>query len=273
MESLANHISAHPVGFFMVALVSLLCCAALFAWAIAVVSRRGRVRFAHVLTPRSYLFLYIAAGSAALLVTMLAFAELAEALDADEALGRFDELLAKSLYTDLPHSLLQSLAMLTRLGNVSTLSVIGVAVGLLLLYRKQHLLFWTWTIAVAGNGVLIRVLKSVFQRVRPLHDHGFVVEQGWSFPSGHASGSLVTYGMLAYLVVRRWRAPGSWMLAACLVATFLAVGFSRVFLQVHYFSDVLAGFVSGAAWMAICVTACEIVFAMRVPAVPSVQKR
>ena len=274
METIAAQIGTHPLESFLFALFALLGLAGLLAWLLHATVRRGYARYGSTLTPRDYLFLYVAAGSAILLAAMWAFAELAEALDADEALGHFDEWLAQSLRADLPASLLKGLAVVTRLGNVSTLAVIGVVVGLVLLYRKHHLLFWTWAIAVAGNGILITVLKSVFQRVRPLHDHGFVVEQGWSFPSGHASGSLVTYGMLAYLVLRQWRAPWSWMLAACLLATALAVGFSRVYLQVHYFSDVLAGFVSGGAWMVICVTACEIVFAMRAsPGGPVFQKR
>lgn len=263
MDTIATFVARNPVPVFFAALVGLLALAGVLAWALHAGVRHGHSRYGHALTPRAYLLLYIAAGGGFFLAAMLAFAELAEALDADETLGRFDAVLAGALSTDLPEPVLRALALFTRLGDFQTLLVVGLVVGVLLLIKRRYLLLLTWAIAVGGNGILIRVLKSIFQRVRPLHEHGFVVEQGWSFPSGHASGSLVTYGMLAYLVLRLWRAPWSWVTTAVLVATFLAIGFSRIFLQVHYFSDVLAGFVSGAGWMVVCITACEIVLARR----------
>lgn len=263
MDLIASFVARNPVSVFFIALGGLLLLAGVLAWVLHMVVRRGHARYRHALTARSYLLLYIAAGGSLFMATMAVFAELAEALDADETLGRFDTILAGALHADLPESVLRALAVFTRLGDFQTLLVVGVVTGLALLVTRRYLLFWTWAVAVGGNGVLIRVLKGMFQRVRPLHDHGFVLEQGWSFPSGHASGSLVTYGMLAYLALRLWRAPWSWAVTALLVATFLAIGFSRIFLQVHYFSDVLAGFVSGAGWMAVCVTACEIVLARR----------
>src|SRR5690606_10315505 len=96
-----------------------------------------------------------------------------------------------------------------------------------------------------------------FERVRPLHDHGVAQAQGWSFPSGHSSGSVVAYGMLAYLVVRsvapRWRMP------VVLLGTAIAftVGISRMLLQVHFASDVIAGFMSGLSWLAVCIVSIE----------------
>lgn len=80
---------------------------------------------------------------------------------------------------------------------------------------------------------------------------------GFSFPSGHSSGSVVAYGMLAYLSLRllpvRWHLPS--LLA--MVALALTVGASRLFLGVHFASDVMAGFASGIAWLALCITSIE----------------
>ena len=84
-----------------------------------------------------------------------------------------------------------------------------------------------------------------------------MLEHGFSFPSGHSSGSVVAYGMLAYLALRllpiRWHLPG--LLAT--VALAFTVGASRLFLGVHFASDVIAGFASGAAWLAMCITLIE----------------
>ena len=92
-----------------------------------------------------------------------------------------------------------------------------------------------------------------------MHDHGIGASDGWSFPSGHASGSLAVYIMLMYLILRgrerRW-----WHVAALAAAVIfiLIVGLSRVFLQVHYLSDVAAGYIVAASWLAICIVGVEV---------------
>jgi undecaprenyl-diphosphatase len=259
LESTAQWIGMHPVASYVATTIGTWMLAGLLAWVLHWTVRRGRDRWRDRLPPRAWLGIYAGAGAAGLLVAMAAFAELADALDADETLGRFDGLLADALRTDPSTRMLEMLAWVTRAGNLEALVIVGLLVGIALLIARRRLFFCAWVITVAGNGVLIRVLKAIFQRVRPLHEHGFVIEHGWSFPSGHASGSLVTYGMLAYLALRLARPPLSLVLAASLVALFLAIGFSRVFLYVHYFSDVLAGFVSGGAWLVLCIAACEVV--------------
>ena len=110
--------------------------------------------------------------------------------------------------------------------------------------------------------MLNTVLKRIFERTRPVHDNLRAFADGWSFPSGHASGSLVAYGMLAYLAVRLL--PARWSdarLPALLLATAVVfiVCASRVFVQVHFATDVLAGMASGSAWLAVCIGALELV--------------
>jgi undecaprenyl-diphosphatase len=97
----------------------------------------------------------------------------------------------------------------------------------------------------------------LFQRERSLHDHGFITEPGRSFPSGHAFGSMAFYGMLAYVLLRRLppRFPRGVIAAAA--GTIGMVGSSRILLQVHYFSDVLAGYAAGAAWLLLCIGVAE----------------
>jgi undecaprenyl-diphosphatase len=101
------------------------------------------------------------------------------------------------------------------------------------------------------------LLKSIFERARPVHEHGVLTADGWSFPSGHASGSMLVYGLLGYLIIRH--TPRVWHLPVALLSVLLIVfvGFSRVLLQVHYLSDVLAGYSSAVAWGALCVAGLE----------------
>jgi membrane-associated phospholipid phosphatase len=82
----------------------------------------------------------------------------------------------------------------------------------------------------------------------------------WSFPSGHSSGALMIYGMLAYLLARaipsRWIHDAIAVAAAFLIAL---IGLSRMYLGVHYFSDVIGGYAAGIVWLAACISGVEVV--------------
>ena len=198
-----------------------------------------------------------AIGAGVMLATGAVFAEMMEAFDADEEIGQFDVRLSETLSRELSGATLRFFGTLTHLGDEITLTLLVIAVALLLLSRRRHSLAFGWVVACAGAGVVNRALKQIFARVRPLHDHGFASADGYSFPSGHTTGAVVVYGLLAYLCVRllppRWHLP-----CALLAATFaFSTGWSRVFLQVHWASDVVAGFAVGIAWLTVCIAAIE----------------
>lgn len=199
-----------------------------------------------------------AAGLVMLLGAAALFAELAEHLGDGRRLARLDEAFTAALGAHAHAGTLQAFARLTHLGDPATLTALGVVVALALWWRGQRLLATGWVLAVGGNALLNPALKRIFERVRPEHAQGLVSEPGFSFPSGHSSSSMVAYGMLAYLALRLL--PRAWHLPALLLAAALvaAVGASRVFLQVHYASDVLAGFASGAAWLLVAIGSVEL---------------
>jgi len=116
----------------------------------------------------------------------------------------------------------------------------------------------------AGSALLNVALKEVFARARPDGADPALHGGGWSFPSGHAMNTFVFCGMVAYLLVRLspWRA-GLAFRVALLFAWALAMGFSRLYLGVHYASDVVAGFLAGAAWVAVCVSGAEVALRRR----------
>lgn len=180
------------------------------------------------------------------------------ALQTGSTLLAFDAALMASLRTGVAPVVLQVAAVLTHLADSATLTVLCLGVALVLLARQQRTLAWGWVLALAGNGLLNQTLKQVYDRARPLNLEGTALASGLSFPSGHSSGALVAYGMLSYLALRllppRWHLP--LLLAA--VSLTLTVGVSRVLLRVHFPSDVLAGFASGTAWLALCITLLEL---------------
>lgn len=196
-------------------------------------------------------------GLLALAGAGVVFAEIADELSDGEAMGRFDEALAARLSLALQSGELRAFAWVTHLGDAATLTVLCLLVGAVLLWQRRRGMALAWVLACAGGGLLNRLLKVSFERVRPVHDHGFAVADGFSFPSGHTSGAVVVYGMLAYLLLRqlapRWHLP----VAVATAALVFTIGFSRVMLQVHWASDVLAGFASGAAWLLTCVLLIE----------------
>jgi undecaprenyl-diphosphatase len=133
--------------------------------------------------------------------------------------------------------------------------VLGAAI---LTVRRRYALAIGITLAIVGNGLLISIIKHIFERVRPVHDQSIATAAGWSFPSGHSSGSLVTYGIIAYVLVRVL--PDGWRLAVIVAATVIAftTASSRVFLRVHFASDVLAGFALGTVWLVACILSIEL---------------
>ncbi len=202
-------------------------------------------------------------GSAVLLGGVFVFVLLAGALAQGSPMIRFDHAISDVLRANLAPGALQVFAALTHLADTVTLTVLCVVGTLVLLGRRQQCLALAWMLAIAGNGLLNQSLKTLIGRVRPLNPEGALLTQGLSFPSGHSSGAVVAYGMMAYLAMRLL--PKAWRLPALMAALTLAltVGISRVVLRVHFASDVAAGFASGSAWLALCITSVELMGAWR----------
>ena len=202
----------------------------------------------------------------AVLVTLLAvlgaawaFTELADEVLEGETRAA-DELLLLSLRTaDDPSdpvgpAWLEEMARdVTGLGGVGILTFVTLAsAGFLALQRQPHLA-WYVLLAVGGGMLLSTLLKAAFDRPRPdLVAHGQVVYTS-SFPSGHSMMSAVAFLTLGALLAS---AQSSWLLKAYLLilAALLAVavGATRVYLGVHWPTDVLAGWTAGAAWALAC---------------------
>lgn len=142
---------------------------------------------------------------------------------------------------------------ITALGGwpVLTLVVLSVA-GYLLLERKYHAM-WLVLIASGAGWALTSVLKEAFGRDRPEVVPHLVHETSMSFPSGHAMMSAVVYLTLGALLTRLVQrgAVRVYVLGVAVLVTFL-VGLSRVFLGVHYPTDVLGGWVAGLVWAMLC---------------------
>jgi membrane-associated phospholipid phosphatase len=99
-------------------------------------------------------------------------------------------------------------------------------------------------LAMGGGLALNELLKAWFHRSRPTT--ALIYQYGLSFPSGHAMMSMAYYGCLAWLAVQH---GGRWVWAILLVSWAILIGCSRMYLHVHYPTDVVAGFAGGTAWL------------------------
>lgn len=183
------------------------------------------------------------------------FVELSdEVLEGDT--GRFDRWVLRSLRSAEnpdrpigPRWLVNSAAEITALGGTTVLTLITVVVlGYLLLQRKHHATAFVLG-AVAGGSAVSTALKYAFGRERPDVVPHLTHFSTPSFPSGHAFQSAVVYltlGILLAQIERRWHGR-LYFIAVALLLTLL-IGLTRVYLGVHYPTDVLAGWTAGLTW-------------------------
>jgi membrane-associated phospholipid phosphatase len=139
------------------------------------------------------------------------------------------------------------------LGLLLVISMIGLFVK-----RKNLWGMIFYFITIAGGGLLNLLLKSFFERERP-NVNRIIEADGFSFPSGHSMGSMTYYGFLVYLVIRSKHKPLSKLVWGVLFGlVILLIGISRIYLGVHYPSDVLAGYMAGGVWLVLCISLLEI---------------
>lgn len=125
-----------------------------------------------------------------------------------------------------------------------------VAVFLFVLHHRRYGLLLLG--AMAGDLFLVELFKTVIMSPRPLN--GLVVASGYSFPSGHATSSVVFFGVLTYFVWKNWGSAKVKALTCGLYVSITAVvGFDRIYLNVHWFSDIVGSIFLGAFWVTFCI--------------------
>lgn len=210
------------------------------------------------LPPLAGLLVRIGIGFAVILAAGAVFAQMAEEVLEAQLLDRVDRAFTQGLALHTPAQALRFFAVLTRLGDTATLTGVCIVVALALVATRRRALAAAWVLTVAGGGLLNASLKHLFQRSRPSAEGWLVVADGFSFPSGHSAGSVVTYGMLAYLAMRLLPGRAHVPVALLMAALAATIGASRMFLRVHYASDVVAGFALGVAWLGLCIVSIEL---------------
>jgi membrane-associated phospholipid phosphatase len=188
-----------------------------------------------------------------LVASGLLFSQLAEGVAGGGAVVHLDGAVGTWLHTHETGFLTGVLSVVTQFGGADVLLAVTLVAALVLLLLRRFAHAALMVAALAGGEALNWALKAAFERPRPQFAEPLATAAGFSFPSGHAMASLVVYGALAFVIAtgvasRRTRA----LVLISAVALVLAIGFSRVYLGVHYPSDVLAGYSAGLAWLVLC---------------------
>ncbi|MBI1742854.1 phosphatase PAP2 family protein [Candidatus Acetothermia bacterium] len=157
----------------------------------------------------------------------------------------FDQALLETIHQSAPSNWEFFMKLVTDLGSLPVLGGLLVIAALYFVWRRQ----WKDLGLIVAAGLLTLALreglKQLFHRTRPELWQTSVHEDSYSFPSGHALGSVIAYGVLVYLAGRafpQWR----WALWSIYVMLVALIGYSRLYLGVHWPTDVLGGWVIGA---------------------------
>lgn len=147
------------------------------------------------------------------------------------------------------HSLTNVMEIITFFGSqMFLLPAYMVLAALYLANRKQRSAVNILVIGITST-ILLFLLKEFFKRPRPL-DQLISGVKGFSYPSGHSFSSLTFFGLVVYYILKMKLSPAiKYLAAATLFVLVSAIGFSRIYLGVHYASDVAAGFILSVLWL------------------------
>jgi undecaprenyl-diphosphatase len=191
---------------------------------------------------------WLAVGLATSIFVVWAFAELTEGVIEGES-RRFDRAVLLWIGANLPDWLDDPMRFFTALGYywvVLPLLAVAIAGFYLANWRLSAVVL---LVSTAGGMVLTTVLKAVFRRARPdLLDSGYTASF-YSFPSGHATVAVGFYGALTLMLAYHLRGAARWTVVVFGTLVVLLIGFSRLYLGVHYPTDVLAGYLAAPLWL------------------------
>jgi membrane-associated phospholipid phosphatase len=223
-------------------------------------------RIGAVLTARGALLLTLLVGAAIALALSFAASRIYDAITESDGVAGLDRPILDAAIRARSPLLDTLVTWYTNVAGPIGMPIIAVAAILILSLRRK-----SWTpvilIASAGLGSLLMTVagKDIIDRSRPpLADAVPPYEFSPSFPSGHTLNATVIAGVIAYLLILRQRSLRARVITIAVAALFaVSIGLTRVFLGHHWFTDVLAGWVLGLAWLSLVITAHRLYLTVR----------
>jgi membrane protein DedA with SNARE-associated domain len=207
-----------------------------------------------------YLGLHLTVGFLISLAALWIFAGVTEDVVTHDPLTNFDLALTTWIRAHTTSFGDRIFTVVSLIGSPIAMGAVGIVGAVIIVVRRKWLELAAWVAGFMGAGVLSYILKIVIQRPRPVGATAFLHGETFSFPSGHALGSLVGYGMLAYVIGSNWitTARGRFRLVIATAVLVVAIGISRLYLGVHYFSDVVGGYAVGVLWLSVCISGLQV---------------
>ena len=216
----------------------------------------GHSRFAKE-HPKLYFAAHVVGGLLFTALLIWGFAAIADAIGDNGRIVAADSALTHWIEfhdTEWGEKLFTGVSML----GAPILAGIIVLASLFYARRRDWLRAAALPLATVSGAAVNTLLKHIFHRGRPEYASEFIKHASWSFPSGHAMESAVGYGMLLVVMLHAVHNPARRRLIIGLVTLLiLLIGVSRVYLAVHFLTDVIAGWLAGGAWLLVCATAYE----------------
>lgn len=195
--------------------------------------------------------------------TMNLFVELTDELKGP-TIELFDQRIAAFFSSLRSPGLTEFVVFITDIGDFYGYLVLTIVAVIFFLWKFNNLKFILQLIGIQLLSILSNMaLKRAIDRARPSDEH-LVVVKTLSYPSGHAMSAMAFYGFLIYLLFQVKMAKGLRIVLTCLfIFMILAIGLSRIYLGVHYPSDVAGGFIAGLIWVTFCITLFNIIDVLR----------
>ena len=191
-------------------------------------------------------------GLVSCLIIIYVVAQISDEVLDKEAFA-FDKTILLWIHSFANPTLDSIMRLVTRLNDPSTVVAIAIFVLGILLWKHYYSEAQIFTVNCLGGVVLSYGLKSVFAKVRPNLWESVIKDPSFSYPSGHALGSTVLYGFIAYLIATHY-SQFSLLIYTVVVCLIGAIGLSRLYLGVHWPTDILGGYGIGFLWLTFCIT-------------------
>lgn len=168
-----------------------------------------------------------------------------------------DIFITKLFFSIRNESVAEIFYWLSKICDIPAVAVIGASLIIIfVIQNKFHFVIGIIT-SLLGSSISIYLGKNIFEIGRP-HEFAYYHENYFSFPSGHATISVAFYGLLFYFFIRNNSSFKTWGILTIIAFLFwIVIGISRLYLCVHYFSDVIAGYILGFLWLILNISIIE----------------
>lgn len=203
------------------------------------------LRIVHIVSAATWRRLFVA--FLAFVIPLLLFVQLADEVGEQETL-RYDEQVLLAIYSLSSDTLDRIIGATTDLGYTWWVGLVTIVAVSLCVKRRNYKNALVVVVGVVGSAIINLLLKLFFQRDRPELWERLITENSYSFPSGHAMASA---SLAAVIIVILW--PTKWRYFALAIGSVyvMYIGFTRMYLGVHYPTDIIAGWLVATSWVAI----------------------